>query len=168
LYGCGTWSIKLREERKLRVCENRVLRRIYGSKRDEATGGGENYRRSLMMCTAHSVLFGWSKCEERDGREMKHVRVREEVHTGFWWGNLRERDHLENPGVDRRKILRWTFRRWDGLDRSGSGQGQMLCSCKRGNKPSGLQKAGNYLTGWDPASFSRRTLLHGVSEIVWK
>jgi len=51
---------------------------------------------------------------------MKHVRVREEVHTGFWWGNLRERDHLENPGVDRRKILRWTFRRWDGLDRSGS------------------------------------------------
>ena len=30
--------------------------------------------------------------------------------TGFWWGNLRERDHLEDSGVDGRIILRWTFR----------------------------------------------------------
>jgi hypothetical protein len=30
-----------------------------------------------------------------------------------WWGNLREKDHLENPGVDRRIILRWIFRKWD-------------------------------------------------------
>jgi len=30
---------------------------------------------------------------------------REEVHTGSWWGNLRERDHLENSGVDVRMIL---------------------------------------------------------------
>jgi hypothetical protein len=40
--------------------------------------------------------------------------VREEVHTGFWWGNLRERDHLEDPGVDRRITLRWIFRTWHG------------------------------------------------------
>ena len=37
LYGCGTWSLTLGEERKLRVFENRVLRRIFGPKRDEAT-----------------------------------------------------------------------------------------------------------------------------------
>jgi hypothetical protein len=30
-----------------------------------------------------------------------------EVHTGFWWGNLRVRDHLEDPGVDQRIILKW-------------------------------------------------------------
>jgi hypothetical protein len=36
-----------------------------------------------------------------------------EVYTGFWWGNLRERDHLEDPGVDGRVILRWIFRKWD-------------------------------------------------------
>jgi hypothetical protein len=30
-----------------------------------------------------------------------------EVHTGFWLGNLRERDHLEDPGVDERIILKW-------------------------------------------------------------
>jgi len=37
LYGCETWSLTLREERRLRVCENRVLRRTFGPKRDEVT-----------------------------------------------------------------------------------------------------------------------------------
>jgi len=36
------------------------------------------------------------------------------VHRGVWWGNLRERDHLENPGVDGMIILRWILRKWDG------------------------------------------------------
>jgi len=38
LYGCETWSLALREERRLRVFENRVLRRIFGAKRDGVTG----------------------------------------------------------------------------------------------------------------------------------
>jgi hypothetical protein len=38
LYGCETWSLILREEHRLRVFENRVLRRIFGLKRDEGTG----------------------------------------------------------------------------------------------------------------------------------
>ena len=38
LYGCETWSLTLREERRLRVFENRVLRGIFGPKRDEVTG----------------------------------------------------------------------------------------------------------------------------------
>ena len=38
LYGCETWSLTLREERELRVFENRVLRRLFGPKRDEVTG----------------------------------------------------------------------------------------------------------------------------------
>jgi hypothetical protein len=38
LYGCETWPLILREEHRLRVSENRVLRRILGSKRDEVTG----------------------------------------------------------------------------------------------------------------------------------
>jgi len=38
LYGCETWSLTLREERKLRVFENMVLRRIFGTRRDEVTG----------------------------------------------------------------------------------------------------------------------------------
>jgi hypothetical protein len=39
MYGCETWSLTLREEHRLRVFENRVLRRIFGPKRDEGTGG---------------------------------------------------------------------------------------------------------------------------------
>jgi hypothetical protein len=38
LYGCETWYLTLREEHRLRVFENRVLRRLFGPKRDEATG----------------------------------------------------------------------------------------------------------------------------------
>ena len=38
LYGCETWSLTLREERRLRMFENRVLRRVFGPKRDEVTG----------------------------------------------------------------------------------------------------------------------------------
>jgi hypothetical protein len=39
LYRCDTWSLKLREEPRLRVFQNRALRRIFGPKRDEVTGG---------------------------------------------------------------------------------------------------------------------------------
>jgi len=38
VYGCETWSLTFSEERRLRVFENRVLRRIFGPKRDEVTG----------------------------------------------------------------------------------------------------------------------------------
>jgi hypothetical protein len=40
---------------------------------------------------------------------------RGEAYTRFWWRNLRERDHLEDPYVDRRILLRWIFRKWDGV-----------------------------------------------------
>ena len=38
LYGCENWSLTMREERRLRVFENRVLRRVFGPKKDEVTG----------------------------------------------------------------------------------------------------------------------------------
>ena len=43
LYGCETWSLTLRKERRLRVFENRVLRRIFGSRMDDVKVNGENY-----------------------------------------------------------------------------------------------------------------------------
>jgi len=36
-----------------------------------------------------------------------------EVYTGFWWGNLRKRDHWGDPDLDGRIILRWIFGEWD-------------------------------------------------------
>ena len=50
--------------------------------------------------------MGWVGYVARMGRG--------EVYTGFWWGNLRERDHLEYPGLDERIILKCIFRMWDG------------------------------------------------------
>jgi hypothetical protein len=57
---------------------------------------------------------------------------RGEVHTGFWWGNLEERNHWEEPGADGRIILRWVFRKWDmgvwtGMSwlRIGTGDGNL-------------------------------------------
>jgi len=38
---------------------------------------------------------------------------RGQAYTGFWWGNLRQTGHLEDPGVDGRIILRWSLRQWD-------------------------------------------------------
>jgi hypothetical protein len=59
LYGCETWSLILREEHMLRVFMNRVLREIYGPKRDEVTVSGEDcIMNSLIMCTPHQILFG--------------------------------------------------------------------------------------------------------------
>jgi len=47
---------------------------------------------------------------------MWHVWGTGEVHTGFWWGDLRERDHMEDLSLDGRIILKWVLKEWDGLD----------------------------------------------------
>jgi hypothetical protein len=73
---------------------------------------------------------------------------RGEVYRGFWWGNLKERDHLEEPGVDGRIIIRGIFRKWDvghGLDRCGSKQEQMASTCECGNEHSGSIKCGEFI-----------------------
>jgi hypothetical protein len=57
LYGGETWSLILREERRLRVFENRVLRRIFGPRGTTYQGDGENFTmRSLMICTPYPIL----------------------------------------------------------------------------------------------------------------
>jgi hypothetical protein len=56
LYGCETWSITMTEECRLRVFENRVLRRILGPNENEITGNGEDcIRMSFRFCTSHQI-----------------------------------------------------------------------------------------------------------------
>jgi hypothetical protein len=79
-----------------------------------------------MLCT-HEILFGSQTKTTEMGRACS-TWGRGELHTGFWWGNLREGDHLEDPDIHRRIILKWIFGKWDGwrgLDRSSSGKGQV-------------------------------------------
>jgi len=61
------------------------------------------------------------------------------MYTRFLWGDLRERDHLEDLGVDGKVILRSIFRKLDvgyGLNRAGSGYGQVEGTCESGNETS--------------------------------
>ena len=68
--------------------------------------------------------------------------------TRFWWGNVRERDHWGNQGVDGMLILRWIFRKWEGvvgtgwsLLKIGTGGGRF----EYGNELSGSIKCGEFL-----------------------
>ena len=56
---------------------------------------------------------------------------RVKVYIGFWWGNIRERDHLEDTGVDGNIILRWIFRKWY----VGAGTGSLWIRVGTGGGP---------------------------------
>jgi hypothetical protein len=107
LYRCETWSLTLKEERRLRVFENRVLRRVFGPKRDEITTEwiklhneelSDLYSLPNIVRVVNSRKIRWAGHVARMGRG--------EVCTGFWWENLRGRNHLEDPDVAGRIILR--------------------------------------------------------------
>jgi hypothetical protein len=56
-YGCETWSLTLMEKQKLRMFENRLLRRIFGPKRDKVTKCWRRMHEELMLGTPHQILF---------------------------------------------------------------------------------------------------------------
>jgi hypothetical protein len=97
----------------MRVFENRVLRRIFGSKRDEVTGEWRklpNEELNDLYCSPTVVRVITSRRKSWAG----HVARLGEGRGVYWiwWGNLRERDQWGDQGVDGRIILRWIFRNW--------------------------------------------------------
>jgi hypothetical protein len=112
LYGCETWSLILSEERKLRIFENRVLRWIFGPKRDEVTGEC----RRLHNKELYALLLTKYSGDQRSRRWGGYVARMGtgKVHTGFQWRNLTEGDHLEDSGADAMIILKQIFEKWDG------------------------------------------------------
>ena len=67
------------------------------------------------------------------------------MHTGFWWGNLREGDHLEDPGIDWEDNIKMDLQEvggggGHGLDCFGTGYVQLVGCCKHGNEPLGSIK----------------------------
>ena len=101
----------MREEHRLRVFENMVLRRIIGPKRDEVTGKWRKLHNEELndLCISHSVVQAIKSRRMRwagqhvEGRGVYRVLV----------GKPRERDHLEDPGIDGRVICRWIFKKWE-------------------------------------------------------
>jgi hypothetical protein len=112
----------LREERRLRVFKNKVLRRIFGPKSDEVTGEWRKlnneelngqYSLPNILRVIKSRRMRWAGHVARMGKG--------EVCIGFWWGNLRVRGRWGDPGVDGRIILGWIFKKWDVGVRTGLG-----------------------------------------------
>jgi hypothetical protein len=101
--------------------ENRVLRRIFGPKRDEVTGHWRKlhnekvhdlYSSPTMVRLMKERIMGWATHVTRMGWGEKC--------TGFWWKNLRERDQWRDLDIDGKIILRRIFRKrdmglWTGL-----------------------------------------------------
>jgi hypothetical protein len=136
IYKCSSLSL-VREKRRLRVFENKMLRGIFGPKRDKVTGKWrifhnekltDLYSSANIIRVIKSRRMTWAGHVSRMGESRSAYRV--------WWGILRKRNHSEDPGVDGRIILRLIFRKWDvgvQMDRSGSGQGQVAGTCEGGN-----------------------------------
>ena len=110
----------LRDERRLRVFENRVLRRVFGPKRDEVTGEwrklyneelSDLYSLRNIVRVVKSRRMRWAGHVARmgEGRVVHRVLV----------GNPGERDHWGDPNVYGRIILRWIFRNWEGVVGTG-------------------------------------------------
>ena len=140
LYGCDTWSQTLREERKLRVFENMVLRRILGPRKDEVTGEwrrlhneelNDLYSSPNIVRVIKSRRMRWeghvARMEESSGAYLVLVGKPEGKRIlGRPW--CRRKDNIKKD------ILEVEWGSW--TDRSGSGQGRVAGSCQRGNEPS--------------------------------
>jgi hypothetical protein len=120
LFGCETWSITLRKEHRLRVFENRVLRRIFVLNRDEVTrewrklynGEIHNFYSSPnIIRQIKSGKVRWAGPVARTGREKKVYRV--------LWESPEERNHSEDRGVNGRTGSKWILERLTGRVWSG-------------------------------------------------
>jgi hypothetical protein len=137
LYGCKTWSLTLREEHRLRVFENRVLRRIFGPKRDEVMGewrklhseGVHNlYSSPDIIRQIKSRRMGWAGHVACMGEERKVYKV--------LVGKPEGKRPLGRPRWDQNgsfSEIGWGCR----LDWTGSGQGPVASCCECGDEPSG-------------------------------
>jgi len=128
LYGCETWPFTLREERKLRVFENRVLRKIFGPRKDKVTGEWRLHNEELndWYSSPNTVRV----IKSRRMRWAGHVvRMGEEKGcTGSWWENRMEGDHWGDLGVDgrisgsisrKRDVCIWTGLGWPRIETGG-------------------------------------------------
>ena len=119
LCGCVTWSLTMRKKRRLRVSENRVLRRIFVSRIDEARGEWRKLHNEELndLYSSPNIVQVIKLRRMRWAGNVTHME--EEVCTRFWWGNLREWDHWGDQDVEGSIILRWLFRKWEGVVGTG-------------------------------------------------
>ena len=110
-------GVKLREERRLRVFENRVLREIFGTKTDEVTGECRKllvHKLSDLFCSPHITFSGDQMKKSKIGGACSTYGEDERCKEGFGGGNLIAINNLEDLGFDGRKILKLILKKWNG------------------------------------------------------
>jgi hypothetical protein len=116
LYGCETWSLTLREEHRLRVFENRVLRRRFGPKRDEVTGEWRKLHNEKLrnLYSSPSII---SIIKSRRMRWAGHVARMGEKRNAYRLlvGKPEGKRLLGRPRRTWLIILGWILERWDGV-----------------------------------------------------
>ena len=110
----------MREGRRLRVFENRVLRRVFGPKRDEVTGEWRKLHNEELS-DRHSLPNIVRVVKSRRMRWAGHVALMGEgrVLYGVLVGKPEGKRPLRDPDVDGSIILRWIFRKWEGVVGTG-------------------------------------------------
>jgi hypothetical protein len=105
----------IREEHRLTVFENRVLRRIFGPKRDDVTCDWRTlHSEELLNCTHPLISLGRLSQGKCVGWDMWHTWERRGKCTRFWWKSQKERDHLEDQDADWRMGSEWIIGRLAG------------------------------------------------------
>jgi hypothetical protein len=151
LYGCETLSLKLREEHRLRVFEYRVLRRIFGPKRDEVTGEwrrlhneelNDLYSSPDIIRVIKSRRMKWAAHVARMGERRSAYRI--------LVGRPERRKILGRPTRSRENNIKIQLHEvgWGGgVDWSDLAQRyrEVTFSCVCGNEPSGFIKCGEFL-----------------------
>jgi len=115
LYGCEAQSLTLREERRLRMFENRVLRRIFEPKKNEVTVEWRKLHNEELsdLCSSLSMVQVIKSRRMRWAGYVAHMGERRGVYLAFWWGNQPEGKRPLGRPRHRKIILRWIFRKWD-------------------------------------------------------
>ena len=90
LFGCENLPLTLREERRLRVFENWVVKKIFGPKRDQVKGSEDQTMRSFIICIIYRHYSG-QQIKKEMGGSCSTYGGRGEVHKGFWREDLSER-----------------------------------------------------------------------------
>jgi hypothetical protein len=138
----------LREERRLRVFMNRLLRQMFGPKKYAATRELRKLRNEELNKLYSPKFFSRDKIEKNEMCRACSACGGGEAYTEFWWGNLRERDNLEDPCIDGRIILILNLSKWDEVVWSGSTYlriGTDGVTCEHGGEPSGSVKCSEFL-----------------------